>query len=153
MRGLLFTLSLHYGAAGGVMLRLVAVPRVAGRVVVDDVYRVRRRVISGHDGGRRLLVVLLGLADLQQVRGPHLLAQRASELDGVDAVAHDDDLVPAFAVDGHGVDAERGRHHLHGLGPALVAAHLHLDHDLLLRTKETPHRQQYIDEYNGMIQA
>jgi hypothetical protein len=75
------------------------------------------------------------LADVQEVGVPDLLAQRSGELDGVDALAHDDHLVPVFAVELHGVDAARRRRQRHGLGPALVAAHAHPDHDLLLRVR------------------
>jgi len=97
----------------------------------------RRRRVGWRRGVRRLLVVLLDadLADVQEVGVPDLLAQRSGELDGVDALAHDDHLVPVFAVELHGVDAARRRRQRHGLGPALVAAHAHPDHDLLLRVR------------------
>jgi len=131
--------------AGGVLPRLVAVAVAVARVVsvadrvaavvADEGDLLRRRRVGWRRGGRRwFLVVLLDhLADLQQLRASHLLAQRADQLDGVDALAHDDHLVPGFALERHGVDAAHGRRHRHGLGPALVAAHAHPDHDLLLR--------------------
>jgi len=94
----------------------------------------------GGGGGRRILaagaaLLLLGFGggDLHDLCRPDLLAQRAGELDGVDVVAHDDDLVPGVAGERHGVHPARGRHQRQRLGPAPVALHVHPDHDLLLR--------------------
>ena len=70
--------------------------RVAGRVVVvvHIGARLQRRRNVWH-GGRRAV----GVADLQQFHGSHLLAQHSGEIDGVDAaLAHDDVTIFVYLI-------------------------------------------------------
>uniref|UniRef100_A0A8R7JVV2 Uncharacterized protein n=1 Tax=Triticum urartu TaxID=4572 RepID=A0A8R7JVV2_TRIUA len=112
-------------------LRWVA---VAVRVGVPGV----RVVVFDHGGrGRRLLpVLLLDVANLHQLRVADLPAQRAGELDRVDAVADDHHLVLAVPGQRHRVHSRRGRHQRQRLGPAPAGRHLHRDHDPLRHCRQ-----------------
>jgi hypothetical protein len=105
------------------------------RPLFADHVRVRRAVARTHDFFQFLFLLFLlrGVGDLHQLRGTHLLPQRAGELGGVHAVPQDHHLVLGIASDLHRLDPARLGHQRHGLGPALVAGHRHLDHDLLLQ--------------------
>jgi hypothetical protein len=61
----------------------------------------------------------------------------SSELNGIDALADHHHLVLGVAGNRHRVDSPRLGYQRHGLGPALVAGHRHLDHDLLLKQDDS----------------